>query len=376
MFEIPELRDLGERILERTIGAGLYRGIRDYEPITEYGKVTYAEGYPITGIEKFLGYFNKEFNIAFFPSISFNTDFSVARAACEYIKETGEDSVILDGQTNAKYTERAIRALNFFKNLHSIEGSFKFYIERKRRYEDAKGLGESAAIASSVSRALMRNVFGDEGGDDDMLVSRFARLVSGSGTRSATGGFSMWISYPWITESDCYAVKLPVDYKNFYFVAFPDRSEITTANAHDIAYSSPFYSKWAYNKYDRLNEIISNNFSIGDLMKKSEEDMYFLNSLLMSQGTIIQNERSIGLIQRIKKFSEKSKGLFMTTDTGPSIVLMSNDKSLLDEFVSSEKAKHIKGTIPDRPPKEPDKEFKKTAEDYFSRTKVRGISKK
>ena len=349
MSEIPELKDLGQEFFEKLRDSGVYNEPGSYAPELEDGKITYGGGYPITAIEKFLGYFDKDLNIAYFPSISFNTDFSYSNAFCRYVKSPGKDSVILDGVTSEKYTEKAAKAMNYFKNIYSINGSFQFYIQRDKRYEEAKGLGESAAVAASVSRALIRNVFGEDVSGDDPFVSRFARLVSGSGTRSSTGGFSLWISYPWIPERKSHGMVLP----------------ILTERAHSIASSSLFYFKWAFNKYNSLNELLERGFALEDLLPKAESDMFLLNSLLMSLGTIIQNERSIPLINRIREFRKKNEGIYFTADTGPSIVLLSRDKSLLEEFLSKEEREHLIGKVPGKPGKDADASLRAKAVEYF-----------
>ncbi len=361
-----ELKERGEEIHDRLTDLGLFKEAEKYEPELEDGKITFGEGYPITAVEKFLGYFDKQLNIANFPSISFNTDFSKALTACQYIKEPGNDSVVLDGEESEKYVDRAGKAVNYFKGVFGIKGSFRFYIKREKRYDEAKGLGESAAIASSTARSVVRNVYGDRALGDAPFVSRLARLVSGSGTRSAMGGFSLWISYPWIREEQSHGVKLPVDFGNFHFMTFPAVHEIRTEGAHDIALSSPYYPRWMINKFQRIMDLIDGGFAIDELMRHSEDDMYFMHALLMSRGTIIHTPESLELINRLKKFKEKNEGIYYTADTGPSLVLMSRDRKIMEEFAETVAAKPLWGNVVDTFSSRPDLKFRKEAEEYLS----------
>lgn len=361
-----ELRERGEEIRQRLVERGLFVEPQKHEVNLDDGLITYGEGFPITAIEKFLGYYDKEINIANFPSISFNTDFSVAKTACLYTEEAGADSVILDGETNRKYDDRAGKAMNYFKDRFGIRGSFKFYIRREKRYDDAKGLGESAAVAASTGRALVSNVFGMDAVKDDVFVSTLARLVSGSGTRSAMNGFSLWFSYPEVRESMCHGVKLPVDYSNFNFLTLPAVHEIKTAGAHDIAKSSPYYPRWMINKFGRILEIIDSNYSLEVMMRHAEEDMYLMHSLLMSKGTIIHTPDSLGAINSLREFSKKNEGIYHTADTGPSLVLMSEDRHLLKEFVDESGKKPLWGKIQSTYETRPDTVFMKEAEEYLS----------
>lgn len=331
---VPDPRELGNIIERQLLESGVFRPITEHVPQPEDGRATTGYGYPITGLEKFLGYFDQSINIANFPSISIVTDFSVAHAYCRYSKHGGGDEVWLDGKQDRKYTEKAVRALQFFKSIYEIPGSFKFYIERKKKYENAKGLGESAAVAASVSRALISNVFGRDGLADVTLTSRFARMVSGSGTRSVSGGLSIWLSYPYIEESHSagYFIREPTD---MHIGAFPMPSMIVTDSAHKIAKSSDFYGRWVSSKYQNLLAEMDDGFETEHLMSRAQEEMYTLNSIILSRGHFIQTPASLDIINSLVEFTSRNEGLYYTADTGPSIVLLSRDRKLIEEFVSS-----------------------------------------
>lgn len=363
---MAELKDRGEEIHKKLVDLGLFKEPGRYESRLEDGRITFGEGYPITAVEKFLGYFDKQMNIANFPSISFNTDFSKAVTACEYISEPGNDLVVLDGEQSQKYQDRAGKAVNYFKGVFGIKGSFRFYIKREKRYNEAKGLGESAAIASSTSRAVVSNVYGDKAVQDGPFVSRLARLVSGSGTRSSMNGFSLWLSYPWIREDQSLGVKLPVDYSRFHFMSYPSEHEIRTESAHDVAFSSPFYPRWLINKFQKILDLIDGGLTVDEIMKHAEEDMYLMHSLLVSKGIFIHTPASLDLINRLKKFKERNEGIYYTADTGPSLVVMSGDRKLLEEFSATTEEEPIWGKVMDSFSLKPDSDFMKEAEEYLT----------
>ena len=337
---VPDPRELGDIIERQLVEQGIFRPISDHVPALEDGKVATGYGFPITGLEKFLGYFDESINIANFPSVSIVTDFSVSHAVCEYTRKGGEDQVWLDGKQDRKYTEKAIRALQFFKSIYEISGSFKFYVERKKKYGNAKGLGESAAVAASVSRALIGNVFGSSALQDVTLVSRFARMVSGSGTRSVSGGMSIWLSYPYIEESHSagYFIR---DTGDMHFGAFPMPSAIVTDSAHKLAKSSDFYGRWISSKYQNILAELDGGFDTDLMMHRAQEEMYTLNSIILSTGHFIQTPGSLEIINALINFRNKNEGLYFTADTGPSIVLLSRDRKLIEEFVASREEEFI-----------------------------------
>ncbi len=361
---MSESKEVGQLIERRLRDKGIFHPIMEHRSELEEGRITSGYGYPIIGLEKFLGYFDKSVNIANFPSISMLTDFSHATAFCKYVKEGGQDSVILDGKVERGYSEKAVRALEFFKDLGGITGSFKFYIERKKRYGEAKGLGESAAVAAATAKALVSNVFGEEGLKDISLTSRLARLVSGSGTRSVSGAISLWLSYPYIMENHSFGMRVAEPGNKIHFGAFPLQSKWVTDNAHRVAESSEFYGRWISAKFQEIISELDNDFDLEYLMKRAQQEMFTLNSIIMSRGFFIQTTQSLPIINDLKIFQEKNMGIYFTADTGPSIVVMSQDRKLIQQFVEGRQEEFIWGSIPERDPPE-DSSIKKRALEYF-----------
>ncbi len=356
----------GETIKRKLMDAGIYSPLNDYEANPESGRISIGYSYPIKAFEKFLGYYDSYYNIAYNPSISFNTDFSLIFSACKYNSNSGNDRVILDGKSADKYIERYRKPLEFFRKNNNIKGSFSFYIKRYRKYREAKGMSESSAVASAVSRSIVKNIYGDNAGKDDSIVSRYARMVSGSGTRAAVNGPSIWLSYPGINENESYAVKIPADVKKVGYAIFPANIDYQTISAHSEAVKSPFYESWITEKYTRIKEIVTGNFNVKDLMERAREDMFSLNSVLLSRGNIVQTPESLKLLKTFIEFSKKNEGIYITGDTGPSLMAMSLDNKLLNEFLELSGRDYLIGTHnPDAHEKYLN-EFRKESEEYFS----------
>jgi diphosphomevalonate decarboxylase len=301
----------------------------------------FGSGYPITGLEKFLGYFDSGKKVAYFPSISITTDFSMTQCA---VWKSSKDRVMLDGVENQSYLKRATNALDYFRKAYGISDKLTFYVERKKRYENAKGLGESAAVAAAVSSALCNMYFYDP---SRALISRWARYASGSGTRSAAGGVSLWLSYPGIPESRNHAITIREDLDDFKIACFPTENTIKTEDAHGTASSSPFYDSWARMKYHQLKKHAENKFSVLPLLERAQEDMLQMHSLLLSRGTMVLDKRFIELLA----FSSRNKGEFyVTADTGPTPVVFFRDIGLLEEAEKIVGSKSTSGKIQNNPP--------------------------
>ncbi len=359
----------GRKILEKLREHGLYKKLRRYNSNVENNKITTGYSYPIKAFEKFLGYYDDYNKIAYNPSISFNTDFSICFSACRYINEENKDSVLLDNHYY-KNEGRYKMPINFLRKELKIGGSFQFFIKRYKKYENAKGMSESSAVASAVSRSIIKNVYDNNAYKDDSFVSRYARFVSGSGTRASINGPSMWLSYPGIKENDSFAFEIPLNAKKINYYIFPKNIDYETSNAHKTAVESIFYERWVDGKYNKINEIIDNEFPLNILMKRSMEDMFNLNSVLLSEGSVIQTPESINLLKKFLKFKEKNDNIYITGDTGPSLMVISEDDSLIKEFIDMVDDKYIKGTHDPDAHNIMHKKFETEANEYFDSLKI------
>lgn len=355
--------DEGTRLVETLMEAGIYSEPDPVNIELEDGKTSYGHGYPIKAVEKFLGYYDPEMHIPFNPSISFGTDFSLFQCSCTYDRNAKQDSVIFNGEKSESYSMRAAGAMTNFRKIFKFGGAFKFVIRRSRRYEKAKGLSESAAVAASVSRALLRNV--SSGEPDDRNVSRFAKFVSGSGTRAAIPGFSIWLAHAGMEERRSFAVKLPVDYSKFHFAAIPLYTDIATSDMHKLVIKSPLYVPWITAKFPRLEEIVENGFKLSDLMQRSFEEMINLSNLVKSVGREIHTSDTLNIIEQYLKFSKQNEGLYMTTDTGPSAIIMAEDRKLVDDFLSLLPYNHIDGKIMEGGDPQERSDFMKEVEEKY-----------
>lgn len=353
----------GKKLTSSLMEAGLYSEPEPMQISLEDGRSTYGYGYPIKAFEKFLGYYDPELHLPFNPSISFNTDFSVCQCMCTYDASSSADRVMLDGKESEEYSQRASKALAIVRKIFNIEGHFSFVIKRSRRYGRAKGMSESAAVASAVSRALLRNISSTE--PDDRIVSRFAKFVSGSGTRSSIPGFSMWLSYAGIEERNSFAINLPVDYSRFHFAAVPLFTDISTSDMHRAVIKSPLYFQWVEKKFGRITEIIDNGFQLSDLMERGFEEMIALANLVKSVGKEIHTSDTLTIIEDYIHFGRRNEGLFITTDTGPSVVVMAEDKSLVKQFLSELPFESIDGKVMDGRDPDTKNSFMKEVSEQF-----------
>lgn len=365
-MDINKVFTMGESIKSDLENEGLYQQIDYPEPSMEDGKISYGISYPIKAFEKFLGYYDSDEKIAFNPSISFNTDFSYCLSSCRYEKSGKSDSVILDGITNDNYSNKARSALQKFKKRFGIDGSFQFYMNRYRKYSEAKGMSESSAVASAASRSLINNIFNEKKETMDHLTSRFARLVSGSGTRASIEGLSIWLSYPKINAEQSFAVRIRDNPKDIYYGIFPKKNAIKTDQAHNNVKSSIFYDSWIYDKMSAVKQAMDDDFSSSFLINRGQKDSLNLHSVLLSSGMLAQTGESMELLSKIMAFQSKNEGIFFNADTGPSIMISSLDRKLIDECKNQVNEDFLMGGMKYEDHMEKMNEFRKESTEYFA----------
>ncbi len=364
--ELEELGRLGKKVHGVIENLQSYRKPGTYEPLQEDGKTGFGEAYPMKATEKFLGYYNAASHIAFNPSVSFTTDFSRVSSFCRYLKGEGRDRVFLNGVESGRYYRRASPALDIFRKTYGVDGHFQFRITIKRRYREAKGFSESAAIAGAVAKSLVSCMFESRATNDLEFASTLARLVSGSGTRAVFNGVSVWDSYAGIDERASCAHPLDIDHSRLRFVAIPARSSFRTDNAHSAVLSSQFYVDWVREKLEAVGTYLGGSPSIEDLLERGERDSFNLHSVLVSTGNVLFGTSTLKALENLKKFSDSNPGVHPLMDTGPSIVLCSTDESLLSEFVEFSGMKVIHGSLPVSVRAAPTKRESVQADEFFS----------
>ena len=364
-MDIERVKAVGEQIKSVLLDNGTYEELVYPEPVLEDGRISYGASYPIKAFEKFLGYYDSGNKIAYNPSISFNTDFSFCLSSCQYMKSGNSDTVVLDGIVNDNYQKKAKEALSGFKRKFKFAGSFNFYMKRYKKYGNAKGMSESSAVASAASRSLITNAFNEKAEIMDHLTSRFARLISGSGTRASINGLSIWLSYPGIDPDQSFAVKVKENPRELYYGIFPKQNSIRTDQAHKAVKESIFYDSWIYNKIDSSKIAADNNFDTQYLIKRGQEDSLNLHSVLLSSGLLAQTGESMELLRKITGFQSRNEGVYFNSDTGPSIMISSLDRKLLQECRNFVNEDFLEGGMKYDSHLSKMKEFQAEANEYF-----------
>lgn len=288
-----------------------------------------ATAYPILGLEKYLGMFDNDLRLAYFPSISVCHRVMKTITYLKFDKRLPDDLFVVNGRKVDKNLTRLFRVVQSFRKDTDIKT--KMLVASRNMFQngsDAKGLGTSAAAGAALAKAMITAAYGEKTSRNSRLVSTYARLFAGSASRSAAGGVAVWLSYEGITPEESYAVRIDDGKLPLKLVVVPMPLAITTEEMHKKALSSPLYEKWAMRKAQHVFELIKQveNKDILKIGEMAEKDTRFFHSMLLLGGSLVWRPETISLIHLANKLKESKIPAYYSIDTGPSVFILTEDK--------------------------------------------------
>jgi diphosphomevalonate decarboxylase len=197
-----------------------------------------------------------------------------------------------------------------------------------------KGLGTSASASAALAAAAVGALLGPELAANKRFLSCLARLLAGSGCRSAAGGAALWLSYPGLAHEDSFAVRLDdqEQLREMALITVPidSRVGLKTESAHHDAPQSSLFRAWMTSRADEILECITAARSgdwrtIGQL---AELDSMRLHGITMSgsreQKLIGWEPENITLFRMCNDLRARGVPVYASTDTGPTVVFITH----------------------------------------------------
>ena len=311
--------------------------IEDYPDLSNYGRgngVAAARAYAMQGILKYHGLADWTWRTAYLPSISINNDAAHTLTLVEFDDSLARDEAFLDGQeSGGRALDRIRQILNVVRELGKFPTRARVTSRNfVRASKTGKGLGTSAAASAALATATIAAAFGPELASNSRLVSCTARLLAGSGCRSAVGGLALWLSYPGIAHEDSFAIRLDgagqLDDLSLITVPIDSRVGLKTEEAHQDAPRSSFFRSWMSSRGQDILDVItsvkeSDWQAIGRL---AELDSIRLHGVTMSGN--IENKifawepENIHLFRMCNSLRSEGIPVYFSTDTGPTTVFL------------------------------------------------------
>lgn len=332
----PQLSTWHERILAalRAHGASL----PDYPKLAP-GRargMAAARAYPIQGVLKYHGLWDWALRTAYLPSISVNNDAAYSLTLVEFDPTLTEDVVVIGGEVaQGRPRERVIATLDAVRQAARIESRARMASHnRVRATRTGKGLGTSASASAALAMAAIAAAFGPELAANTRFTSCMARLLAGSGCRSAAGGAALWLSYPGIAHEESFAVRLDAqgELNDVALLTIPldSRIGLATEQAHHDAPHSPFFESWLAGRGPETIECMEAIWQ-GDwrtLGQLAELDSIRLHGVTMSGSRenklFAWEPENIILFRLCNDLRSAGVPVYFSTDTGPTTVLITH----------------------------------------------------
>lgn len=293
-----------------------------------------AKAYPMQGILKYHGLSDWDYRIAYLSSISLNSDAAHTITYVEFVPELATDDIwIGDSPAVGRERDRVVQTLDV---LRQIAGVTWPAVVRTRNFFKArvagKGLGSSASGSAALALAAIGALFGPELANNTRFVSCVARLLAGSGCRSAVGGIALWLSYPGASHEDSFAVRLDtpgaLDEMALITVPIPSLIGLKTEQAHYDAPDSTLFAGWMAGRSAEVVDMIAATRR-GDwqyLARMAEIDSMRLHGITMSGGDAYKivgwEAENITLFRMCNDLRAAGVPVYCSTDTGPTAVFM------------------------------------------------------
>ncbi|GIV85267.1 MAG: GHMP kinase [Candidatus Roseilinea sp.] len=313
----------------------------DYPTFDQPGNprgIAAAKAHPMQGILKYHGLADWEWRIAFLPSISVTNDAAYSITLVEFDPDLAEDEAIIGGQrATGRDLERVKHSLNAVRNIAAVRSHARV---RSRNVvaggalRAGKGLGTSASGSAALAMAAIAAAFGADAVQNWRFVSAMSRLLAGSGCRAATGGVSLWMSYPGIAHEDSFAVRLDTrgQLASMRLITVPldSRIGLKTESAHADAPNSPLFRCWMRNRRDEVLRCIEAVMA-GDWLtvaQMAEADSITLHAVTMTGGVerklFAWEPENITLFRACDALRAEGVPVYFSTDTGPTTVLLTD----------------------------------------------------
>lgn len=334
---VPAMQAWHERLLAAVLASGLV--IEPYPSSLPPGDpcgAAAARAYPIQGILKYHGMADWDLRTAYMPSISVNNDAAYTLTWVRFDPRLTQDEAIINGQAaSGRPLERIVRSLDAVRRLACIASGARVVSRNVvRASRTGKGLGTSASASAALAMAAMAAALGEGIATNRRLLSCLARLLAGSGCRSATGGLSLWLSHQGIAHEESFAVRLDahgeLDDLRLITVPLDSRIGLVTESAHRDAPRSPFFKSWLLGRGPEVLECL-HAVACRDwrtIAQLAELDSIRLHGVTMSGSRenklFAWEPENIPLFRLCNALRDQGAPVYFSTDTGPTTVLLTH----------------------------------------------------
>lgn len=259
-----------------------------------------------------------------------------------------------DGMQHPTFEEKVVKYLNeIVRELLFLNG-YHLEIHSRNTFPHSTGIASSASSMSALALCLVsmeEQVLGSKLDAKAFLqrASYFARLGSGSASRSLYGQWTTWGEIDSLNSSDLYAsqleLKVHVDFQHMcdaVLLVSSKKKKVSSTSGHRLMNEHPFAA--ARFKQAKTNlSILLSAMQSGDFdtfCRLVEDEALTLHALLMTSSAdgLLMKPNSLEIIEAVRDFRQQTgTKVCFTLDAGPNVHLLypMKEKEKVNHFIQS-----------------------------------------
>jgi len=262
-----------------------------------------------------------------------------------------EDIAILEGEVLfGREMERILRVVNPLRKCATVD--YKFKMMSRNDFPTQAGLASSASGFAALAIAAV-NALGIDFSREE--ISTYARLGSGSATRSIHGGFVCWNKGNSHETSFAEQICSPDEFNMNAVIAIihEGKKDVTSDAGHEIAHTSPFNDVRIKKSQEQAKEIrkaiLNDDFS--KVGKIAEENCKYMHAVMMTSDPPLfyWHPDTLKLVKLIQRIRRAGLECYFSIDAGPNVHCLCRPEDTYEIQKQLEEMEGINRTILVRP---------------------------
>ncbi len=288
-------------------------------------------------------------------SVSFTLEACNTRSRLELVSGTGIDlEVTLNGVKTPSFEPKIRKFLSAVRQDFPWISEFEFRLETSNSFPHSSGIASSASGMSALALALCdlhEKISGERFNDFFRSASHYARIGSGSASRSVYGGLVVWGAHESIEGSNQeYALPYPYEVHPVFqtmcdtiLLVHQGSKSVSSSAGHELmeghAFAEARYAE-ARRNMARLIPILKSG-ELVDFLTLVESEALMLHGLMMSSIPyfILMKPQTLQIIEKIWEYRKQNRvPVFFTLDAGANVHLLypAEIKTATEAWIQSE----------------------------------------
>lgn len=298
------------------------------------------------------------------PSISFSLDACHTETEVRLSPKNSEEEfkveIFLDGEAQPSFLPKIIK---FFKSIVHEAAFLKDHhieINTHNSFPHSSGIASSASGMSALALCLLslkEDHTGKKESDFYRKASEWARLGSGSASRSVYGGLVEWGRFNGIRESsDEFAVpyqgevhEVFKDFRDYVLLVETGSKQVSSTAGHGLMNGHPYAERRFLQAHENLARLLPCIASgdVEEFGKVVESEALTLHAMMMTSSPyfILMKPNTVKIIEQVWNFrKETGHPLYFTLDAGANVHLLfpAEAEQAVNDYVSSSLSGYLK----------------------------------